>query len=206
MLPIWVSHAVLTHQGSNAPEFGLASASPQSGWLVYWMAEAIRHLREGNLRRATLLILHIPLQTAYTLAMVPRVALGVIKGFSRSLNAFVVTPKRIERIGFTRYVAQQRAALSLALFATLPASLLLTVGEDGQIAPGVLWFSPSRGSPLSGSSWCRAANDFAACGAAFGGCGSWLPGRWRGECAIASAAHAPEAADGAFGMGATIAK
>jgi hypothetical protein len=150
MLPLWVSLAVLTGEGSSVPEFGLMSASMQSAWLIYRGAEAVSYLREGDPRRAGLLLLHVPLQTAYTLAMIPQVARGVLRGLGRSVNSFVVTPKRIERIGLLRNLVQQREALALASVAALPAVLLFGFGDEQAAPLGTYWLLTFAGLTVAG--------------------------------------------------------
>jgi cellulose synthase/poly-beta-1,6-N-acetylglucosamine synthase-like glycosyltransferase len=132
MAPLWISFAAVTQEAS-VTFFGILSASMLNALLLFLLAQSAIYLRERAIRRALLLLLLFPVQATYNLAIVPHIAQGVLKGFRYAVNTFIVTPKKIERIGLARVIIQQRLALLTSLWMIFSALLIFNLRPVGYI-------------------------------------------------------------------------
>jgi cellulose synthase/poly-beta-1,6-N-acetylglucosamine synthase-like glycosyltransferase len=132
MAPFWISLAALTQEG-HVGFFGILSAAMLSALLLFLLAESATYLREGAIRKALLLILLFPVQTAYNLPILPHIAQGVLKGFRYAVNTFIITPKKMDRTALGKVITQQRAALFMALWLILSATLIFSLSPYGYI-------------------------------------------------------------------------
>jgi hypothetical protein len=132
MAPLWIGAAAVTQEAA-VTFFAILSAAMLNGFLLFLLAQSAMYLREGAIGRALLLILLFPVQIAYSLAVVPHIAQGVLKGFRYAVNTFIITPKQMERTGLARVIVQQRLALLMALWLIISAILIVALQPIGSI-------------------------------------------------------------------------
>lgn len=124
MLPVWVALIVLGDSSSSVATFGLLSTLAQSPFMFANTVAAFNYAREGQWRKAAVLVVAYPVQALWRLPLFAHAALGIIDGLHKGLKEFVITPKTRSSDGVVGSIRSQSFVVAVSVYGMLPLALL----------------------------------------------------------------------------------